>query len=145
MKSVSAAILAALLPGTVSAETSVPPSTEAITAMGAYVPTDDMQGSETFYRALFDSAPVIGLPDFVAFDIAGGWFAIVSRERYAPGAQAGTGAVPYLQSSDLETLRARLAAHAGQAPQIIEEPGIRLLKITDPNGQLIEFFSLTDQ
>jgi hypothetical protein len=104
-----------------------------------------MEGSETYYRALFDSAPIIRLPDFVAFDIAGGWFAIVSRERYAPGSETGSGAVPYLQSSDLEILRARLAAHTGQAPQIIEEPGIRLLKITDPNGQLIEFFSLTDQ
>lgn len=145
MKSVSAAILAALLPGTVSADTSAPPVTEAITAMGAYVATDDMEGSETFYRALFDSAPVIGLPDFVAFNVAGGWFAIVSRERYAPGSEAGTGSVPYLQSSDLETHQARIAAHSGEAPRIIGEPGIRLLKITDPNGQLIEFFSLTDQ
>lgn len=145
MKSVSAAILATLLPGTVSADTSAPPVTEAITAMGAYVATDDMEGSETFYRALFDSAPVIGLPDFVAFNVAGGWFAIVSRVRYAPGSEAGTGSVPYLQSSDLETLQARIAAHSGEAPRIIGEPGIRLLKITDPNGQLIEFFSLTDQ
>lgn len=145
MKSVSAAILAALLPGTVSADTSAPPVNEAITAMGAYVATDDMEGSETFYRALFASAPVIGLRDFVAFNVAGGWFAIVSRERYAPGSEAGTGSVPYLQSSDLETLQARIAAHAGEAPRIIEEPGIRLLKFTDPNGQLIEFFSLTDQ
>ena len=145
MKFVPAAILAALLPSTVAADTFAPPVVEAITAMGAYVSTDDIQGSETFYRALFDSTPVIGLPDFVAFDIAGGWVAIVSRERYAPSARAGTGAVPYLQSSDLETLRARLAAHTGQAPQIMEEPGIRILKITDPNEQLIELFSLTYQ
>ena len=56
-------------------------SKEALLAMGAYVPTDDMRASETFYRALFDREPVIQRDDFVAFDIAGGWFAIVSREQ----------------------------------------------------------------
>ncbi len=94
-----------LTPRHAGAETAAP--APAIMAMGAYVPTDDMEGSEAFYRALFDRAPLIALPDFVAFDIEGGWFAIVSREKYAPGAVPGTGAVPYLQSADLEAVRSR--------------------------------------
>ena len=118
---------------------------QAILAMGAYVPTDDMAVSEEFYRTLFDRTPVIELPDFVAFNIEGGWFAIASRSKYAPGSMPGSGAVPYLQSNDLLTLQERASAAGADAPDIIEEPGIHLLKITDPNGQLIEFFALMGQ
>ncbi len=118
---------------------------QAILAMGAYVPADDMRVSEEFYRVLFDRAPVIELPDFVAFNIQGGWFAIASRSKYAPGSMPGSGAVPYLQSSDLGMLQERASAAGAEVPDIIEEPGIHLLKITDPNGQLIEFFSLMGQ
>ncbi len=145
MTSLFTLILAALLPGAVNAETSLPANPNPIIAMGAYVPTDDIVVSEAFYSSLFATDPVIKLPDFVAFNVAGGWFAIVSKERYAPQSEPGTGAVPYLQSDDLEALQARLISRGGVASEIIEEPGIRLLKITDPNGQLIEFFTLTRQ
>lgn len=118
---------------------------QAILAMGAYVPTDNMAVSEEFYRTLFDRTPVIELPDFVAFNIEGGWFAIASRSKYAPGSIPGSGAVPYLQSSDLVTLQERASVAGAEVPDILEEPGIHLLKITDPNGQLIEFFALVGQ
>lgn len=145
MKTVSALVLAALLPGSANAQPPQSANGNPILAMGAYVPSDDLGVSETFYRALFDAAPVIELTDFVAFNVAGGWFAIVSRERYAPGSEPGTGAVPFLQSGNLEMLRDRVMSNGGDAPDIIEEPGISLLKITDPNGQVIEFFAFTDQ
>ncbi len=145
MKSAFTAALVAVLPAALGAETSASSDPAPILAMGAYVPTDDIESSVAFYRALFDETPAIALPDFVAFDVAGGWFAVVSRNRYAPGAEPGSGAVPYLQSSDLEELQHRISAFGGPAPEIIEEPGIHLLKITDPNGQLVEFFKLTGQ
>ena len=145
MRSILALAIAAFLPTALIAETSDQPDPAPILTMGAYVPTDDIQESEAFYRALFDREPVIGLPSFVAFDIAGGWFAIVSRDRYAPGSEPGLGAVPYVQSADLEALQTRLTSIGAPVPEIIEEPGIHLLKITDPNGQLIEFFKLTGQ
>ncbi|MEM9269963.1 MAG: hypothetical protein AAGA78_13605, partial [Pseudomonadota bacterium] len=78
-------------------------------------------------------------------DLSGGWFAIVSRTKYAPGSVPGSGAVPYMQSADLSALQARAKKAGVTAPQIIEEPGIHLLKINDPNDQLIEFFSLVGQ
>ena len=145
MRRLLALALAAALPAALVAEVAKPSDLAPIMAMGAYVPTDDMEESEAFYRTLFDSVPAIGLPDFVAFDVAGGWFAIVSRDRYAQGSVAGSGAVPYLQSTDLEALQTRVTAAGINAPEIIKEPGIHLLKITDPNGQLIEFFKLTGQ
>jgi len=143
MRRFVALVLTAVLPTTIAADEPKSADLKPIMAMGAYVPSDDMQRSEAFYRAVFDRAPAIVLPDFVAFNVAGGWFAIVSREKYAPKSQPGSGAVPYLQSADLETVQARVRTTGVTAPEIIEEPGIRLLKITDPNGQLVEFFKLT--
>ena len=140
MRPFLAIALAALLPASAAADAPRP-----IVAMGAYVPTDDMERSVAFYRRLFDQSPAIELPDFVAFGVGGGWFAVVSRARYAPEARPGTGAVPYLQSEDLEALRTRLADTETSVPRIIEEPGIHILKITDPNGQLIEFFRLISE
>ena len=142
MRSVLSLALALFIPAASAAQTIDAPSTSAIIAMGAYVPSDDIQKSGSFYRTLFNRAPTIELPDFVAFNIEGGWFAIVSRDRYAPGAEPGSGAIPYLQSADLEVLQSRVAATGAAPPEIIKEPGIHLLKITDPNGQLIEFFQL---
>lgn len=145
MRSAIAAALISTLPAALCAETSAAMDSAPILAMGAYVPTDDVDASVAFYRALFDETPAISLPDFVAFDIAGGWFAVVSRDRYAPDAEPGSGAVPYLQASNLEELQSRMSAIGVPAPEIIEETGIHLLKITDPNGQLVEFFKLTSQ
>ena len=142
MKKALAAALFTVLAG---AGTSSAQDDQTILAMGAYVPTDNMNVTEQFYHILFDRAPVIDLPDFVAFDIAGGWFAIVSRAKYAPGSIPGSGAVPYLQSADLVALKARAERAGASAIHVIEEPGIHLLKMDDPNGQLIEFFALTGQ
>ncbi|MEM8937209.1 MAG: hypothetical protein AAGC77_12450 [Pseudomonadota bacterium] len=115
---------------------------KAVQAMGVYVASDDLQRSAVFYQTLFEKDPVIRLPDFIAFDIEGGWFAIASREKYAPGSQPGAGAVPYIQSGDLEEMRERVArATEKSAPAIIVEPGIQILKVEDPDGQLVEFFS----
>lgn len=95
MRSVLALALAAFVPNASAAETSDLPNPSAILAMGAYVPSDDMQMSKAFYRTLFDRVPVVELPDFVAFEIAGGWFAVVSRDRYAPGAKFFQWKVPF--------------------------------------------------
>lgn len=143
MRSALSLALALFIPIAGAAQTTDGANDTAITAMGAYVPSDNVQQSKSFYRTLFSRAPIIELPEFVAFDIEGGWFAIVSRDRYAPGAEPGSGAVPYLQAADLEVLQSRVVATGAAAPEIIKEPGIHLLKITDPNGQLIEFFKLT--
>ncbi|MEM9249216.1 MAG: hypothetical protein AAGB05_11035 [Pseudomonadota bacterium] len=145
MQKILALALSGLMFGPASAQADAAPTDTAILAMGAYVPTDDIATSQAFYRVLFDRAPTIQLDDFVAFDTAGGWFAIVSRPKYAPNTVPGTGSVPYLQSAALEDLQARVAQTGRAVPAIIKEPGIHVLKITDPNGQLIEFFRLMGQ
>lgn len=114
--------------------------------MGAYVASDNMKESEEFYRALLGREPIMQLESFVAFDVAGGIFAIVKRDVYAPNASPGTGAVPYIHSANLTAVQSRMEkATGGAAPEIIKEPGIHLLKVSDPSGQLIEFFSLVGE
>lgn len=130
------------LPPAANSQGTVP--ADDLVAMGAYVASRDIGRSVAFYGALFGRDPVIRRPGFAAFGISGGWFAVVSAERYAPDAAAGSGAVPYIQTGSLEAVQARAgSATGGSLPEIIEEPGIRLLKLRDPDGQLVEFFSLT--
>ena len=113
--------------------------------MGAYVASDDMAKSEAFYTVLLDLEPVIKLDNFIAFEVAGGIFAIAKRGVYAPNSSPGKGAVPYIHSINLTAVQARIEKATGKdAPEIIVEPGIHILKVLDPNGQLIEFFSLTN-
>lgn len=112
--------------------------------MGAYVSSSDLGRSTTFYGAIFAREPIIRLDDFVAYEIAGGLFAIVSRERYSAGSIPGSGSVPYVGAEDLDMIRTRAATVLTEpVPAIITEPGIRLLKLFDPDRQLVEFYSLT--
>ena len=111
--------------------------------MGTYIAVEDMETTTAFYETLFGYPPMISLEKFVAFDVAGGTFAIASKAKYAPDAQVGSGSVPYIQVTDLETLRDTFSDRLNRdLPEIIEEPGINLLKLADPEGQLIEFFEL---
>ncbi len=144
MKLVKMLVLLVLLNLPLTAMSQAADQRQDFVRMGAYVASGDLARSEAFYQILFGRQPVIRLDDFIAFDIAGGWFAIVSRGRYAPDAISGSGAVPYIEAGDLEEIRQRAStALNGPAPSIIVEPGIRLLKLEDPDGQLIEFFSLS--
>ena len=132
-------ILATLSPVTLANEGS-----KDLAQMGAYVATDNMAKSEAFYKALLGLEPVIKLDNFIAFEVAGGLFAVAKRSVYAPSSSPGMGAVPYIHSTDLKKVQARIKKATGEdAPEIIAEPGIQILKVVDPNGQLIEFFSLT--
>lgn len=118
---------------------------EDLLSSGTYVAVDDIAHSELFYIILLGGEPEVKLADFVAFDISGGWLALVSRDRYAPGSTPGAGSVPYIQSGNLLAVQSRVESATGKdAPDIIQEPGIHLLKIKDPDGQLIEFYMLTE-
>ena len=113
-------------------------------SMGVYVAVTDVGRSTAFYEGLFARKPTIVLDDFIGFTIGGGLFAVVSRERYHTGSSPGSGSVPYIAVDGLDIMRSRAATGTGEPkPDIITEPGIRLLKLLDPDGQIIEFYSLT--
>ena len=113
---------------------------------GSYLAVESVARSQEFYSALFGGEPVVVLKDFVAYDISGGWFALVSRAQFAPDSIPGTGAVPYIRSDDLTAVQSRdVRATGAETPEIIAEPGILLLKLKDPDGHKVEFYMLVSQ
>lgn len=115
-----------------------------VVGLGVYVAASDIGRSRAFYEGLFARRPTVVFEDFVGFTVAGGLFAIVSRARYHPGSSPGSGSVPYIAVNDLDSVRSRAALLSVEPiPDIISEPGIELLKLFDPDGQLVEFYRLT--
>jgi predicted enzyme related to lactoylglutathione lyase len=114
--------------------------------LGIYVLSSDLERSETFYRALFGKGPGVRTGDFMGFDIAGGLFAVVSKEIFAPEAKLGGNAIPYLKVPDLEAAFNHvrdIAPGALMAPGVITEGPISLFKLSDPDGNILEYFALS--
>lgn len=115
---------------------------------GLYVLVDDVERSVAFYAALFGEAPQIRTPALVGFDVGGGLFGVVDRAAYAPGSTKGGNVRPYIRVIDIESAFARVKAIA---PQRIEKPGIvtegpfHFFRFSDPDGNIVEFFSFTSQ
>lgn len=123
---------------------SPPPTLE---RLGVYVLSADMKRSEAFYRSVFGASPAVATDVFIGFDIAGGLFAVVSRQAFAPEAVQGGNAIPYIKVSDIEAAYRHVETVAPGALQragakMISEGPISLFKFTDPDGNVIEYFSL---
>lgn len=112
---------------------------------GVYVLADDVDRSTAFYQALFERTPQVRTPALVGFDVAGGLFGIVSRRQYAPG-EARAGSVrPYIRVADIETAFAhvrRLAPGRIEGGRIMREGVFSFFRFTDPDGNVVELFSL---
>jgi predicted enzyme related to lactoylglutathione lyase len=113
-------------------------------SFGLYVLVQDVERSVAFYEALFGKSPHIRTPALVGFDVSGGLFGIVDRGTYGTGSTPGNSARPYIRVNDIE----KAFAHAyGVAAEGIEQPGIvtegpfRFFRVTDPDGNVLEFFS----
>ncbi len=114
------------------------------TRMGVYIATNDLEQSEIFYKMLFALEPEIKFPGFTGFNIAGGLFAIVSRAQFAPESVIGARTVPYIKVASVSDLHKRLQATmtAQSLSNPVHEAAISILKIRDPEGNLIEFYSI---
>lgn len=112
--------------------------------MGVYIPVKDLTVSEAFYDDVLGRSADLRLPDFIGYTVGGGLFAIVSHERFAPDDSPG-GATPYIAVSDVEALHAQLLASHPSAIEDgpLKEPGITILKLRDPDGYRVEFYSIT--
>src|SRR3712207_6579153 len=97
-----------------------------------------------FYRRLFGRAPDVAMPQFVAFDVAGGLFAIASRAAYAPETRPGGSVRPYIRVGDLERTLAHVRRVAGAsvaAEGIVVEGPFSFFRVRDPEGNTVEFFA----
>lgn len=116
-----------------------------IERLGLYVLSTDLTRSEAFYARLFGATPRVRTEVFMGFDIAGGLFAVVSKQAFAPESKLGTSTIPYLKVADLEAVHRHVQAVAPDAimaPGVITEGPISLLKIADPDGNIVEYFAL---
>lgn len=139
LSAVAAMMLAATMPS-VAAETVPVP----VQRMGLYAVTDDLARSRAFYVALF-GAPRLETEGMIGFDVAGGLYAIVSRTRYAPEAKRGDSVRAYLKVADIATTFAqvrRVAPAALERNAITGEGAFRFFRLRDPDGNVIEFFSV---
>ncbi|WP_428687542.1 VOC family protein [Roseibium sp.] len=113
--------------------------------LGVYVLADDLNRSEAFYSTLFGASPAVRTEVFAGYDVAGGLFAVVSRATFAPDAKLGGNAIPYIKVDDIEAAYQHvrtIAPDALKAPGVISEGPLSLFKFTDPDGNIIEYFSL---
>ena len=145
---VAALIAAATIASPVSAAPAAPTADEMLIVerFGLYVAVDDVERSVAFYQALFGEAPQVRTPALVGFDIVGGLFGIVDRAAYAPRTVAKGGVRPFIKVADIAAAFARvdrLAPGRIEAPGIVTEGAFRFFRFTDPDGNVLEFFSIT--
>ncbi|MBW3245807.1 VOC family protein [Epibacterium sp. DP7N7-1] len=111
---------------------------------GLYVVVDDMNRARAFYEELF-GVPEIQMPSLIGFDVAGGLYAVVSRETYAADAIHGDTMRAYISVSDIEATFAKVQAIAPnrlESAEVIVEGPFRFFKARDPNNNVLEFYSI---
>lgn len=149
IKARTIASLSLLIPMTGAARQSDDPNQEEarmIENLGVYLVSSDLNRAEVFYRALFEVAPHLKTDVFLGFDVAGGMFAVVDRATFAPNAALGGNAIPYIRVSDIHASFAAAQAAAPEAmrsAKVLDEGPIQIFKLQDPDGNVIEFYSLS--
>ncbi len=111
---------------------------------GLYVVVDDMNRATLFYEQLFGD-PEIQFPNLVGFDVAGGFYAVVSREMYATDAIPGDTMRAYIKVSDIEDTFERVRAIAPnrlESAAVIVEGPFRFFRVRDPDNNVLEFFAI---
>lgn len=112
---------------------------------GLYVLVGDTRVSSEFYERVFLKTPSFRSSEFVAFDVAGGLFAVALRSKFDAKATYGTNVVPYIRvrSAEVEFERLRhLMPKSLEGRTIVREGPLTLFKFADPDGNVIEFFSM---
>ncbi|WP_417413370.1 VOC family protein [Hoeflea sp.] len=111
---------------------------------GLYVVADEMHRAAVFYEQLF-GVPEVKMPSLLGFNVAGGFFAVVSRETYAADAVTGDTMRAYIDVGDIEESFERVQAVAPnrlESAAVIVEGPFRFFRVRDPDNNVLEFFSI---
>ncbi len=112
---------------------------------GLYVVADDVERTAGFYERLFGK-PQVRTPALVGFDVAGGLYAVVSRQAYARDARRGDTMRAYIKVKDVEAAFAqvkRVAPASLQSAAVVTDGPFRFFRFADPDGNLVEMFQVT--
>jgi predicted enzyme related to lactoylglutathione lyase len=113
---------------------------------GVYVVVDQIDRSAAFYRRLFSVQPEIAMPALVGFNLGGAFFGVVAKDVYAPHVQRGNNAIPYIKLRNVEAFFEhvkQVAPESLASAQVSVEGVFRFFKLKDPDGNVLEFFSIT--
>lgn len=136
-------VLMAALSGSLTVARAEPPGGPP--RLGLYVLSTDLARSRSFYAALFQTPAAIDTGTFLGFRLEGGLFAVANKSTYAPWARHGDMIVPYIMVRDIDIAYAHVASLAGVHrldKRITTDGPIRLFKFRDPDGNVIEYFSV---
>jgi len=111
---------------------------------GLYVTTSDLGRAQVFYEQLFQKKPYVTNDRLVGFDVAGGLYAVFVGAGDGSTLVRGNATVPYIRVSDAakEFERVRKFAKRMIDAQVIREGPLELFRFSDPDDNVIEFFSL---
>lgn len=114
---------------------------------GLYVVVSDMERSIDFYSKLFQKQPYMKTESFAAFDVTGGLYALFSQSASDIERVRGNTSVPYIRVTDASTEHARVAALNARMhdDKVVLEGPLSLFRFSDPDGNVVEFFSVTSR
>jgi len=132
-----AILIALALPITTNAE-------DAKMQLGMYVAVADLDVATAFYSDLFSTQPYAQTATFAGYELAGGRFGLLKEEMYSAPLVRGNNAVLNIKVDNIESEYVRVK---GLNPALIQEQitsagNMRLFMFKDPDGNVIEFFSL---
>ena len=118
-----------------------------IQRLGMYVVVTDIGKSQEFYARLFQKQPYVKTENFIGFDVAGGLYVAFAARGLDRSPTRGDSAVPYLRVKDIEAEFTRVKALPARVldDAIVREGPVSLFRFTDPDGNMIEFFSVAVQ
>jgi predicted enzyme related to lactoylglutathione lyase len=111
---------------------------------GLYVMASDLGKAREFYEKLFQKPPYVTNARLVGFDIAGGLYAIFAAQSSDQVLVKGNSTIPYIRVTDAEPEFARVKLLGANMidSKVLQEGPIKLFRFADPDGNVIEFFSL---
>jgi predicted enzyme related to lactoylglutathione lyase len=115
-----------------------------IEKLGMYVIAADVNKSRQFYERLFQKPPYFVNDTFAGFDIAGGLYAVFAASAADRKIDKGNSAVPYIRVKDaeLEFERIKSLNVTMLDSKVLHEGPVKLFRIADPDGNVVEFFSV---
>ena len=116
-----------------------------IERFGIYVAVADLDRAQQFYERLFGKKPTLRNESIVTFDVMGGLYAAFAAQQLDRKLTRGDNSVPYLRVKDIDAEFARLQGMGVNVldAAVVSEGPIKLFRFTDPDGNLLEFYSFT--
>jgi len=109
---------------------------------GVYLRVSNLERSRAFYEPVLGRQPYVSNTQIVGFDVAGALLALYANS--AEQVARGRNVVPYIrvQSADAEFARLKTLDVELLDDRVIVEGPIKLFRFADPDGNVLELFSL---